>query len=55
MRRLVAIAAVCSLLLSGCSIASDKRKVGHVHNVTDPTLPESQFVNGRMIQFMQTF
>ena len=33
-------------------IASEDRKVGHVHNVTDPALPESQTVNGRMIGFM---
>lgn len=33
-------------------IDSDKRKVGHVHNVTDPTLPESRLVNESMIRFM---
>lgn len=33
-------------------IASDDRKVDHVHNVTKPDLPESQEVNSRMIAFM---
>lgn len=28
------------------------KKVGHVHNVTDPDLPESQTVNARMMAFM---
>lgn len=35
-------------------IASDKRAVGHVHNVTDPELPESLSVNHRMVEFMLT-
>ena len=33
-------------------IASEDKRVGHVHNVTAPALPESQEVNGRMITFM---
>lgn len=33
-------------------ISSDDRKVAHVHNVTNPSLPESQAVNARMIEFM---
>ena len=33
-------------------IESDDRKVGHVHNVTYPDLPESQTVNAAMIAFM---
>lgn len=33
-------------------IHADDRKVGHVHNVTDPTLPESREVNGQMLSFM---
>ena len=33
-------------------IASNDRKVGHVHNVTDPDLPESREVNARMVAFM---
>lgn len=33
-------------------IESDKRAVGHVHNVLDPSLPESQTVNSRMMEFM---
>ena len=34
-------------------IASDSKKVGHVHNVTDPTLPESITVNTQMVAFME--
>lgn len=33
-------------------IKSDDRRVGHVHNVTNQDLPESQEVNGMMIGFM---
>lgn len=33
-------------------IESQKRKVGHVHNVNAPSLPESQEVNNKMIAFM---
>lgn len=33
-------------------VASDDRRVGHVHNVVDPNLPESRDVNARMIAFM---
>ena len=33
-------------------IASDDKKVAHVHNVTDPNLPESREVNARMVAFM---
>lgn len=33
-------------------IHTEDRKVGHVHNVTNPDLPESREVNGRMIDFM---
>ncbi len=33
-------------------IESDKRAVGHVHNVLNPNLPESQTVNSRMMEFM---
>ena len=33
-------------------IASDYKKVGHVHNVINQTLPESREVNSRMIAFM---
>lgn len=29
------------------------KKVGHVHNVTDPDRPESQTVNARMLAFME--
>lgn len=34
-------------------IASEDKAVGHVHNVTDPNLPESQEVNGKMVAFME--
>jgi len=33
-------------------IESEDRAVGHVHNVVNPSLPESQTVNSRMIEFM---
>lgn len=33
-------------------VASDDRRVGHVHNVVDQDLPESREVNARMIAFM---
>ena len=33
-------------------IESADKKVAHVHNVIDPALPESQTVNGKMIEFM---
>ena len=33
-------------------IESDDKKIGHVHNVSYPDLPESQLVNSRMIEFM---
>lgn len=33
-------------------IESDDKKVGHVHNVSYPSLPESQTVNSRMVEFM---
>lgn len=36
-------------------IESDDRKVGHVHNVSYPDIPESQTVNSRMIEFMNQF
>ena len=35
-------------------IASDDKKVGHVHNVTYPDMPESQEVNAAMIAFMNS-
>lgn len=34
-------------------IESEDRAVGHVHNVVDPSLPESQSVNSRMMEFMR--
>lgn len=34
-------------------IASEDKKVGHVHNVTDPDLPESREVNAAMVSFME--
>lgn len=40
------------LSLEYLDIDSDKRKVGHVHNVTNPTLPESRLVNESMIWLM---
>ena len=33
-------------------IASDDKKVNHVHNVADPDLPESREVNAQMIAFL---
>ena len=33
-------------------VPSSDKKVGHVHNVTDPDLPDSQGVNARMVRFM---
>jgi acetyl esterase/lipase len=33
-------------------IASDDKKVSHVHNVVDPSLPESREVNSKMVAFM---
>jgi acetyl esterase/lipase len=36
-------------------IASEDKKVSHVHNVTDPTLPESREVNIRMVEFMNKY
>ena len=38
--------------LTFVDVPSNDKKVGHVHNVTDPDLPESRSVNARMIQFM---
>ncbi len=38
--------------LTFVDVPSNNKKVGHVHNVTDPELPESRSVNARMIQFM---
>ena len=38
--------------LTFIDVPSTDKKIGHVHNVTDPDLPESQSVNARMIQFM---
>lgn len=35
-------------------IQSKDKKVGHVHNVTNPGLPESRMVNGHMIDFMNS-
>ena len=35
-------------------IASDDKKVSHVHNVTNPSLPESREVNARMVAFMNS-
>lgn len=35
-------------------IASDDKKVGHVHNVVNQALPESREVNARMIAFMNS-
>ena len=35
-------------------IASDDKKVSHVHNVTDLSLPESREVNARMVAFMDS-
>lgn len=34
-------------------IESDDKKVGHVHNVTNQSLPESRRVNDRMLTFME--
>lgn len=33
-------------------VLSNDKKVGHVHNVTNPDLPDSQGVNARMVRFM---
>ena len=38
--------------LTFIDVPSTDKKIGHVHNVTAPDLPESQSVNARMIQFM---
>ena len=38
--------------LTFVDIASDDKKIGHVHNVTHPGLPESREVNARMVAFM---
>ena len=38
--------------LTFVDIASDDKNVAHVHNVTDPDLPESRTVNSGMITFM---
>ena len=49
------IKADCDLFsrpLEFVDIASDDRQVGHVHNVVNQKLPESQEVNSRMIAFM---
>ena len=49
------IKADCDFLqrpLEFVDIASDDKRVAHVHNVTAPTLPESQEVNARMVAFM---
>ena len=35
-------------------IESDNKEVGHVHNVTNPALPESREVNARMVSFMNS-
>lgn len=35
-------------------IESDDKNVAHVHNVIDPKLPESQSVNARMVEFMNS-
>ena len=40
------------LSLEYLDIDSDKRKVGHVHNVINQDLPESKTVNNRMLEFM---
>ena len=40
--------------LNFVDISSEDKKVGHVHNVTDIDLPESQEVNARMIEFMNS-
>ncbi len=34
-------------------IESSDKKVGHVHNVTNPSLPESRTVNSAMLEFME--
>lgn len=36
-------------------MASDDRAVGHVHNVVNPDLSESQAVNAGMIRFMERY
>ena len=36
-------------------IESDNKKVGHVHNVSNPDLPESQEVNARMAAFLDRY
>ena len=41
-----------ALPLDFVDIESDDKKVGHVHNVTKPDLPESQTVNAAMTAFM---
>lgn len=38
--------------LTFIDVSSTDKRIGHVHNVTAPDLPESQNVNARMIQFM---
>ena len=38
--------------LTFIDVSSTDKQIGHVHNVTDPDLPESRGVNARMIQFM---
>jgi hypothetical protein len=52
---LVMIKADCDSLsrpLSFVDIVSEDKKVNHVHNVVDPSLPESRTVNAGMIDFM---
>ena len=36
-------------------IESDNKKVGHVHNVSNPNLPESQEVNAQMAAFLDRY
>ena len=41
--------------LTFIDVSSTDKQICHVHNVTDPDLPESQGVNARMIQFMNEY
>lgn len=41
--------------LTFVDIASDDKSVAHVHNVTDPDLPESQTVNVAMTEFLAKY
>lgn len=54
-RKRIGCLAVIAAVITFVDIASDDKKVGHIHNVTSLDLPESREVNEAMVTFLKKY